>query len=402
MKIRVLALCMAILIVLCLSACSERQENTVETQEWPTVGMLQELPVPPSTKCIIEIETNERIMVKILSITEQDFHNYVTDCKNKGFTVDETYNSVIFDAYNVEGYEVNLIYHSADNELTVFLDAPIPMKQISWPSTDAGNQVPAPVSMLGVIDYSSEDNFRIRVGETDREAFANYVNECIKAGFTINVTEYDDHYSAENAKGYQLSLSYEGNNTMEIDLYLPEKNEDTTTNATDVELSTEQATEEIAEPETQTTDIEITEMIETTTEETVPTETEVQSLYYSTNDLETAKNGNSGVFAYRRSGSNYDLYWIIDFDEGYTYYFLDGNGDTSCDRIKIESGDLNDKVVIIYHDGSDTWQETLCFKSKRQPEHLLWKDYSGFSYDYNATDLSEAIVIRDTKTIKDY
>lgn len=126
------------------------------------------------------------------------------------------------------------------------------------------------------------------------------------------------------------------------------------------------------------------------------------SVYYSTNDGETAKNGNSGVFAYRRSGSNYDLYWIIDFDNGYAYYFLDGNGDSTCDRVKIESGDLNEYVLITYHDGGDTWQEALCFKWKRQPEHVLFQDSSGYAYDYYATNLDDAIRIRDTKTIKDY
>ena len=85
-------------------------------------------------------------------------------------------------------------------------------------------------------------------------------------------------------------------------------------------------------------------------------------VFYSTNDYETAKQGNSGVFAYKSTGSSYDIYWIIDFDEGYVYWFTDGNGDSTCDRLKIDSGTLNDKVIITYHDGSDEWSYSLHFK----------------------------------------
>ena len=37
-----------------------------------------------------------------------------------------------------------------------------------------------------------------------------------------------------------------------------------------------------------------------------------------------------------------DIYYIIDFDEGYTYYFCEGNGDTTCDRVRITEGDLKE------------------------------------------------------------
>lgn len=57
-------------------------------------------------------------------------------------------------------------------------------------------------------------------------------------------------------------------------------------------------------------------------------------VFYSTNDYETAKNGNTGVFSYRDRGSSYDIYWIIDFDEGYVYYFTDGNGESSLRQIE--------------------------------------------------------------------
>lgn len=133
-----------------------------------------------------------------------------------------------------------------------------------------------------------------------------------------------------------------------------------------------------------------------------PSAGDVKSVSYSTNDLETAKKGNSGVFSYKRSGSYYDIYWIIDFDEGYVYYFQEGEGNFSCDRVKIESGDLNSNVLITYHAGSDTWTEALNFKWKNQPDILIHQDADAYPTEYRTTDLDDALALKDTKTIIDY
>ncbi len=138
------------------------------------------------------------------------------------------------------------------------------------------------------------------------------------------------------------------------------------------------------------------------TTETIPAEDDNSPVFYSTNDYETAKQGNSGVFSYKSTGGSYDIYWIINFDEGYVYWFTDGNGDSTCDRLKIDSGTLNDKVIITYHDGSDEWSYSLHFKYVDHPETLIMVDNDGFDYKYAATDLNNAISIRDTKTVNDY
>lgn len=125
-------------------------------------------------------------------------------------------------------------------------------------------------------------------------------------------------------------------------------------------------------------------------------------VFYSTNDYETAKKGNTGVFSYVDHGGSYDIYWIIDFDEGYVYYFTDGSGDDFCDKLKIESGTLNDKVIITYHDGGDEWSYKLHFKYVDHPETLIMVDNNGFELKYTTTDLDDALSIRSTKNIKEY
>lgn len=123
--------------------------------------------------------------------------------------------------------------------------------------------------------------------------------------------------------------------------------------------------------------------------------------YYSTNTKSTVKNGNSGIYAYRSIGKSYDIYWIIDFDAGYVYYFPE-NGSISADRVQIVSGDLNSVLIITYHDGADVWSYGLHFSWKNQPNHLVVQDQDGFTYDYYPTDLSAALQLLSTKTIYDY
>lgn len=101
------------------------------------------------------------------------------------------------------------------------------------------------------------------------------------------------------------------------------------------------------------------------------------SLFYSTNDYETAKKGNSGVFSYKNKGGSYDVYWIIDFDEGFVYYFTEGNGESTCDKLKIVSGTLNDKIKVTWHDGGDQWSWHLHFKYVNSPVTLVVNDHNG-------------------------
>ncbi len=135
-------------------------------------------------------------------------------------------------------------------------------------------------------------------------------------------------------------------------------------------------------------------------EETVETK---ESLYYTTNDEDSVKNGDSGVFAYVKKGSNYDIYIIIDFDEGYYYYFKHGDGSMNGDKVKITSGTLKEKVVITYDDGGGSqWCEGISFKDSSITDKAYWYDADNFEYEFTATDLQSALTIRDSKTLTDY
>lgn len=128
-----------------------------------------------------------------------------------------------------------------------------------------------------------------------------------------------------------------------------------------------------------------------------------KSVYYSTNDKDTVGNGNTGVYAYISTGGTYKNYYIIDFDKGYVYFFSDGNGDGTCDKVKIDSGDLNNVVMITYHDvDGSKWSYGLHFKWKYRPENLVLQDQYGYEINFVCTDIENALKIRDTKKIIEY
>lgn len=139
-------------------------------------------------------------------------------------------------------------------------------------------------------------------------------------------------------------------------------------------------------------------------EETTFTDRIIDTPYrdYTTNPNSKIKNGNSGIYAYKNEGLYMDNYFIIDFDEGYVYWFSDRDGSTSCDRVQIQSGTLNDVVIITYHDGDDTWSYGLHFAWARQPTHLVMQDNDGFETDYYTTDLKKAWDILIGRRILDY
>ena len=162
--------------------------------------------------------------------------------------------------------------------------------------------------------------------------------------------------------------------------------------------------------EQQTTEEPVAEEnVEETTEDAATPEEEVmteeaeepQTVYYSSNTEDTVRDGNAGVYAYKNQGGSYDVYYVIDFDEGYVYSFTDGDGNEDGDKVKIDSGDLNDVLKVTYDFDGDLAQYGFHFMYKNNPEHLIVQDNDGFESDYAPTDLKGALSIRDSKNIRE-
>ena len=272
--------------------------------------------------------------------------------------------------------------------------------EIQWPETDIAKLMPVPKSNIGNIYWSEEYGFVIYIADVSQTDFNDYVDKCIEHGFDEKVNSGDTWYYADNIDGYHASIKLEDDDIMFIRIDDPDETEEL-----EEQLSKPEEFEEQSAEQVEVLEETLAENIVAEEQQAESVESEVlaeKPVYYSTNTLDKAKSGNAGVFAYRKDGKNYDCYWIIDFDDDCAYFFTYGNSNGTSERVQIDEGDLNNYVLVTYHDGDSTWQYGLCFKRVRQPDRLIQSESDGTQYEYIATDLTDALKILDQMTIVDY
>lgn len=116
------------------------------------------------------------------------------------------------------------------------------------------------------------------------------------------------------------------------------------------------------------------------------------TIFNSTNDADTAKLGNSGQFSYVKRLSNYDLYILIDFDEGVVYDLQHEQSYVDGTVYKIDSGDLNEGLKTIYEaDGSTFW---FHFHYVNNPAVLI-EQFDGEEAKYDAASIDETLKIKE-------
>ena len=221
---KVLSIILALFMLFSLTACGG------ETIVWDDIILGDKLPEPPATKGEIHTNAADDLWIDINDLSAKQFNDYVEACKEMGFTVDAESNSSSYNAYNAEGYKLSLGHYGSDADKSIQLDAPMEMTTISWPTSIAGQMLPTPKSTTGKFSYEYEDHFYVYVGNTTRSDYAEYVTACSEKGFNVDYNKGDDYYYADNSEGWHISLRYEGNNIMTIDIDAPSQddNKDTT------------------------------------------------------------------------------------------------------------------------------------------------------------------------------
>lgn len=196
--------------------------NKSEKIKWDDMILSEQLPEPPKKNGKINDNTAEALSVEIYKISDKQFNNYVEACKAKGFTVDsESDYSSSYDAYNAAGYKLSLGYYGSRDQMEIELEKPIEMSAITWPTSKAGKQLPAPKSTTGKFSYENDDGFSVYIGNTSKDDYNSYVKACSDKGFTVNYNKDDNFYDADNNAGWHVSIKYEGNNIMSIDIDAP-------------------------------------------------------------------------------------------------------------------------------------------------------------------------------------
>lgn len=208
-----------------------------EKIEWSKIELRDQLPEPPSNRGTLFENSDEEFWVSLDGVSDDQYNDYLDACVEKGFTVDADKSSYSYKAYNADGYSLDMS-HIGDG-LSITLKAPMKFGSITWPSSTVGNMLPAPKSTTGKFSYENDDSFFVYVSETSKADYDQYVADCSANGFNIDYDKGDTYYRADNADGYHISLKYEGNNIMAVEIKASKNSDAGTSEPATTEPSTE-------------------------------------------------------------------------------------------------------------------------------------------------------------------
>ena len=213
------------------------------------IEMHEVLPEPKTKSGRIIANRETDISIYITNTSKEDYNSYVEQCKEKGFTVDSKKDTSSYDAYNADGYKLRIYYSDYSKEYNIDLEAPIEMKENAWISTPLSQKIPEPESKYGKLDTNSDKYYRFYAGKTSKDAYSNYANTILNAGFNKEYSSGDTFFHGTNEEGYKVDLNYLGNNTMIVYIKAPEKST-TSSKTEETKNETKEETKQEAKNET--------------------------------------------------------------------------------------------------------------------------------------------------------
>ena len=193
------------------------------TYEWPSNGISCYLPLPETKYGKIENDNESRFNIELYQVNSQQFDDYVKKCKEQGFTISTTKTDGVFYAHNEDEYSLDVFFWEDKNTLEIFLDAPLPMSEINWPTTDLTKRIPKPISQIGNIRWENSEHFGTYIDNITEEQFVDYVDQCMNAGFTVDYSRGKTTFHAYDKDGYHLVVEKHLFDQIYISIKIPEK-----------------------------------------------------------------------------------------------------------------------------------------------------------------------------------
>ncbi|MBR2138331.1 MAG: hypothetical protein IJ966_03420 [Bacilli bacterium] len=219
--------------------------TTTESEKivWEDIYMHEVLPEPNGKKGQILTNSDENLSIYIHKQSEEDYNDYVEECKKKGFTIDSESDTSSYDAYNKDGYKLRIYYSDYSKEYNIDLESPLEVKENAWTDSTLSKKLPKPKSTKGKVESDSSKYYTFYASDMSLDDFNDYVEDLKEAGFDIDHYKTDKSYSAKNKDGYKVSVSYEGFNIIRISISLSEEDTDEEETTTEKEDKTENKTD---------------------------------------------------------------------------------------------------------------------------------------------------------------
>lgn len=205
-----------LVLILVLVMISVINGNRKEKFNWNEMELCDQLPEPESNVGMVIDNDSEHLSLSVEKISKGDYNAYIEECQSMGYTVESEKTEDSYTAFNKEGYSLELSYF--EETMDIDLDAPIEMGTLSWPKSEIAGLLPLPKSAVGKVSVDTSDGCYIYVGKTSIDDFNAYIDKCAEQGFFVGYTREDEFYNAQDKNGNELSLSYEGNHVMTVDI----------------------------------------------------------------------------------------------------------------------------------------------------------------------------------------
>lgn len=189
---------------------------------WEELFLMEVLPIPESNAGNIETNSEEEMTVHVANISANQYADYINACKEHGFTLDVTTRNDTFEAFLADGHKLNLEYEEGRRTMSVEVEAPMPLETLQWPKKGIAKLLPKPEATTGKIRSHDSDYFSVYAGETSRDVFEAYINQCLDEGFDGDYHMSETSFYGDNKKGYHVSVTYEGGNVMYISIDAPD------------------------------------------------------------------------------------------------------------------------------------------------------------------------------------
>ena len=183
---------------------------------WNEFVMGNIVPTPDTLEGRVVVDSDKELHVYLAEATKSTLSSYTQKCKDAGFTIDSVQSTNSFEAYNAEGYQVKLFFHENDAELSITLYDPIKRNTLNWATVSLMKPLPTPPSNVGEFANNYDWTVTVYILDVTREDYENYVDQCIEKGFTIDQSRYENSFYGDNKDGYEIQVSWKGNNTMYI------------------------------------------------------------------------------------------------------------------------------------------------------------------------------------------
>lgn len=193
-----------------------------EKLDWnEEIYLSDELPEPPNKRATIHSNSDGYLSVEFYKVTKKEFLDYRKKCIEKGYNISPENSDSSYYSYNAKGYDLSLSWDSSDEEMDIWLDIPEEPETLQWDTYELGKYLPKTKSSKGLVLDNTKAHLKLQIANTEIEDFNNYVNQCVKQGFSLEQIKDETKFSARNEEGYNVIIEHLGYNAMVVEINEP-------------------------------------------------------------------------------------------------------------------------------------------------------------------------------------